>query len=373
MFRRKAAVDIEGEVCPYCEFVNPTGSETCVQCYYELNKAPRDQGEQITLEVSNSIFDELMSDDDDDSWEDVEALDVVLALDQEPVDVDQYSVTDFESEEPEKVGFMESSSPELHNTVAHEPVEVTAEDIGDAIPGAEKLDFSKEDPFDQIPEPVHQGKGAVYSPSSPTGMDEDLKGHVGGTELPSLPSEDLYENRIDLTAFKAPPPSPASVLPKIPEIQSNPPTPISQPVEQMPLPAVVNAVPEIEAVNEEVAKSETPSETEVTKETPPIISPPVDERIWPWAAGESWDARQIHREVVSALELTKSGHLNEAKSTIDSLGPHLTNENIDLIYHIGMVLKQIGRVDEAKLMLERAKISMPENEHVSSAIAHLAI
>ena len=373
MFRRKQTVDIEGEVCPYCEFVSPIGSKTCNQCYYELNKSPRDQGEQVSAEVSDSIFDELMSDDDDDSWNEVEALDVVLTSDLEPVDVDQYNVTDFDSEEPEKVDFMESSSPELHNTVAHEEVEVTAEDIGDAIPDVEKLDFSKEDPFDQIPEPVHQGRGTVYSPSSPTGIDEDLKGHVGGNELPSLPPEDLYENRIDLTAMKAPPPSPASFLPAIPDIETETIQPAPQPVAQVSLPAVVDAAPEIEVAKELVSIPEYAPVADAVKEIPAITSPPIVERVWPWAAGEPWDARQIHREVVSALELTKSGHLDEAKSTIDSLGPHLTDENIDLIYHVGMVLKQIDRIDEARSMLERAKIAMPENEHVSSAIAHLAI
>ena len=49
--------------------------------------------------------------DDDDSWEEGEALDVVLTLDQDPLEVDQYEVTDFDAEEPEKIGFMESSSP----------------------------------------------------------------------------------------------------------------------------------------------------------------------------------------------------------------------------------------------------------------------
>ena len=79
MFRRKSAANVEGEICPYCEFVNQPNASTCSQCYYELNKSPRDQGEPVSTEISNSIFDELMS-EEDDSWEDGEALDVVLAL-----------------------------------------------------------------------------------------------------------------------------------------------------------------------------------------------------------------------------------------------------------------------------------------------------
>ena len=71
--------------------------------------------------------------------------------------------------------------------------------------------------------------------------------------------------------------------------------------------------------------------------------------------------------------MVKSGKNDDAASIIDTLGPHLTDENIDLIYHIGMVLKQLGRVEEVKTMLERANSAMPGNEHVSSAVAHLGV
>ena len=379
MFRRKAAADIEGEVCPYCEFVNSPGSATCTQCYYDLNKAPRDQGEQITTEVSDSIFDELMS-DNDDTWEESEALDVVLTLDADPLDVSQYDVTDFKSEDPEKIGFMESSSPELLNTVSHKPVEVTVEDVGEAISNVEKLDFSKEDPFAAVPEPVPQGKGAVFSPSAPAKIDDDLQGHVGGSELPSLPSDDLYENKIDLTVKKAPAPTPAVVLPDYKPIATTVPEPIAEvPVNapmahdfQKPQEIVEPQIVEPEVIIPEVKVI--PNIPEDVIETPVVApTPEVAVGIWPWPPSDSWDARIVHREVVSALEQVKSGHIAEATSTIDTLGPHLSDANVDLIYHIGMVLKQIGRIDEVKLMLERAKLAMPSNEHVSSAVAHLDV
>ena len=55
MFRRKSAANAEGEVCPYCEFVNKPNSSICAQCYYELNKSPRDQGEPVSVEVERSL------------------------------------------------------------------------------------------------------------------------------------------------------------------------------------------------------------------------------------------------------------------------------------------------------------------------------
>ena len=139
MFRRKATTEIEGEKCPFCEFVNVTGATTCVQCYYDLTKAPRDQGDQVSAEVSGSLFDELMSDDDDDSYEETEALDVVLALDSDPLEINQYEATDFESEEPEKVGFIDSSSPELNETISHAPEDITADEIGEPIKDYQKF------------------------------------------------------------------------------------------------------------------------------------------------------------------------------------------------------------------------------------------
>ena len=386
-FRRKSTAEVEGEVCPYCEFVNTVGSSTCSQCYYQLNKAPRDQGEPISTEVSNSIFDELMS-DEDDSWEEGEALDVVLTLDQDPLEVEQYEATNFEAEEPEKIGFMDSSSPEMHDTVSHEPVEVSAEDVGKEIKNVPKLEFTKTDPFAEVPEPVHQGKGALFSPSTSAKMDDDLLGHVGGSELPSLPPDDLYENKIDLTVKKAPAPTPATVLPNLPDIPEN-----FAPVEQTksvdaPMPVAEVAQDELKSqpeVAEETAQEGNPEQItpsvesvigsdvpETVQETTPPSSD-LDNRIWSWPIGEAWDARQVHREVVSALEQVKSGKRDEASATIDALGPHLTNENVDLIYHIGMVLKQLNRTDEVKSMLAKANEIMPGNEHVASATAHLGV
>ena len=381
MFRRKSTAEVEGEICPYCEFVNKVGASTCAQCYYELNKAPRDQGESISAEVSNSIFDELMS-DDDDSWEEGEAVDVVLTLDQDPLEVEQYETTNFDSEEPEKIGFMESSAPEMHDTVSHEPVEVSAEDVGQEIKDVPKLEFTKVDPFDEVPEPVHQGKGALFSPTTSTKMDGDLLGHVGGSELPSLPPDDLYENKIDLTTKKAPAPTPDVVLPNLsalPEMSK-----IDTPVDTNPAVNQPELQPSVETADDpakemDVESAETPSEesqesveTEHQQESAtPIIE--TNSRIWPWAEGEPWDPRQVHREVVSALEQVKSGKVAEAAATIDSLGPHLTNENVDLIYHIGMVLKQLERTDEVQQMLTNANTVMPGNQHVASAMAHLGV
>ena len=62
-----------------------------------------------------------MSDEDD--REEGDALDVVLSLDQDPLEVEQYAATDFSSEELEKIGFMESSSQKCMKQLATVEVE----------------------------------------------------------------------------------------------------------------------------------------------------------------------------------------------------------------------------------------------------------
>jgi len=354
MFKRKGGDAIESNVCPYCEFINATGVSTCVQCYYEMEKSARDQGESVSSEVSNSIFDELMS-EEDDSWDDGEALDVVLTMDQDPLEVSQYETTDFSSEEPEKIGFMDSRAPELHNTVIHQVEDISIEDVGEAPKDYSKIDLSGHDPLSEVAEPVHSGRGAVFSPQSPK-MDDDLLGHIGGSELPSLPPGDLYDNKVDLTGQAAPPPPAPIIQEPVPEVVKAP----------APTPAI--ALPEFPIVQ---SPAEEP--TVSAEESTPAPEPEDDGRFWPWPAAEPWDPRQIHREVVSALEDAKSGKIDSATKTIEELGPHLDDANVDLLYHIGLVLKQIGRENDVSWMLARAHSALPESEHVSSAVAHLGV
>jgi hypothetical protein len=326
MFRRKEVVEIDGAVCPYCEFVNPNGTETCAQCYYQLGKAPRDQGEEVSAEFSSSIFDELTS-DEDDSWEEGNALDVVLEIDEDPLAVEQYAVTDFSSDEPENIGFMDSKAPSLSQTIVHEEVEVEAVDIGSLPSQVQKMEFDQVDPLSKVEEPVHVGGGQLFTTDSHK-MDDDLLGHVGGKELPSLPTDNAFQSKVNLNVAKVEP-APQVKLPELPTI-----------------------------------------EEEVQTPAPEIVQ---NGRFWPWPEMDSMDPRDVHRQVVRALECAKATRLDEAAQVIDELGPHLCNDNVDLIYHVGMILKQLGRFEDVKSMLATAKAVMPDNEHVSSAVAYLRV
>ena len=89
--RRKSEKSVEGNVCPYCEFINEDNAETCVQCYYSLNLAPRNQPMATPTTSGMELMNTLM---EIDVLEEEEfAVEAVLSLDEVAVEVDQYEVS----------------------------------------------------------------------------------------------------------------------------------------------------------------------------------------------------------------------------------------------------------------------------------------
>ena len=123
-----------GTSCPYCEYNNPLGSETCEQCYYELNKSARDQP-MATPTTSNDDIMSLLLGDNEFEEEAHEVVEAVLTMDDVTVDVGQYDLpVPAEDEEgepvPESFEFIGSHGPTLSQTVVateeEEEVELTA-------------------------------------------------------------------------------------------------------------------------------------------------------------------------------------------------------------------------------------------------------
>ena len=71
-----------------------------------------------------------------------------------------------------------------------------------------------------------------------------------------------------------------------------------------------------------------------------------------------------------SLEAVKSNDLNGAAVALDRLGPVL-GDDIDLIFHIGLLLKRLGRDNQLQAMLKSAQTMYPENEHVHRALGAL--
>ena len=71
-----------------------------------------------------------------------------------------------------------------------------------------------------------------------------------------------------------------------------------------------------------------------------------------------------------AMESAKAGNIDESKRTLVSLGPHLGGR-IDLIFHIGVLLKKFGQDDAMRRMIEAARTQHPDSPDVAKAVQHL--
>ena len=355
--RKKKDDDAVGVKCPYCEYNNPLGAETCKQCYYSLNKSAREQPMAEPTTSGEEIMSLLLGENEEE--EDIgPVVEAVLAIDDVTVEVDQYASTTPAQDEdgtpvPDSFEFIGSEGPTLASTIETsepEEVELTA---ADAPKEYVEFDLGTVDPMEEVAEPVHTGKGGLYSPTVEAPKDEDLLGEVGPApsatpDLPDLPDETVPAGGSLAQAMAAeshevsPEPSVEAAVPDLPDL------PGDEPVA-------------------EVAPSPSP---EPQAEPAPQPAEDVDNRIWPWPKGDAWTPTQVYQEVVTAMEHVKHGRMEAAASTLDALGPHLDN-NLDMLLHISVLLQHLGRHEHMKWTLDMAAYVHPNDPHVQQARTRL--
>ena len=407
---RKKDASSEENLCPYCNSPNPPGAEQCSLCYYELNRSARDQPMAPPSSTDSEIMSTLLSEGFDE-FEEEDAVEAVLTLDDVTVEVDQFELS---NDEEEDFQFIDSSGPTLSETKDYQTPQEVQLEKSDAP--TRDVDFVVPDsnPLEEVAEPVHTGQGSLFSVSSESdfSMEEVQNSAIdepGKTNMePQVINEMNEESDVDLTAnavvtkMDTPdipeiPDSPSIVstpiVPEIPEhaqtVSTTPPQVTTPSVPDVPdVPDVpeapeVTLTPEIPDVPEVPEATSTPDipdvpEKEVTKtvtdEQPKQAMAPTPQhngRIWPWPAKQPWDERQVYREVVSMLESVKSGKLVQTAQTLDNLGPHLSI-NLEMLIHIGTVMRYLGREEHLQWMLKMAQTVYPNDERVTSAIAHLS-
>ena len=386
--RKKKDSDDVGVTCPYCGFNNPLGSEHCQQCYYALNKSARDQPTAEPSATNDEIMSLLLSDneEEEDTGPVVEA---VLSLDDVTVEVDQYSITETEHDEegepvPESFEFIGSQGPTLSSTVASQQpaeVELTA---ADAPKTYVEFDLGNVDPLSEVAEPVHTGRGGLYSPTVEAPKDDDLLGDVGPApdatpDLPDLPAEipaqgatlaqamaaetpDLPDFNDETTIAPSaitPQPQASVATPDLPDLPGDEPTASGSVEPVAPAPAAIEAPATEPAAAPEVAEHASPE---------PVRS----QRIWPWPKGEAWTPTQVYQEVVSAMEHVKHGRMEAAANALDHLGPHL-DDHLDMLLHVSVLMQHLGRHEHMKWTLDMAAYVHPTDPHVQQARAQLLI
>lgn len=388
--RRKQDKSEEGNVCPYCEFVNEDGAENCAQCYYSLNLAPRNQPMATPSTSGSDLMNTLL--EDNETQEDEAAVEAVLSLDDVAVEIDQYETTN--PNEEDSFQFISGSTPELAQTVDFEAPEEVELSASDAPANPVVFDLGDQDPLDDVPEPVPSGIGSLYSPSVKTSKDEDLMGSVGPkvpepVKTPELPN---FNNLAQASHVDVEPAAAETVVatPQLPDMSSlsTPELPLVNTVAnaaatavQTPDVPVVAQPPQAETTTSAVSTPDLPvvgqaaeTKTAPVEETPQEVAAPtpqVSTRFWPWPAQEAWGAREVYREVVAILEAIKTGQYPKAAETLDSLGPHL-DLNFEMLLHIGSAMRALNREEHLQWTLSMAKHVHPNNEHVVAAVEQLS-
>ena len=307
---------------------------------------------------NDEILDILLSDGFDEEDHDV-AVEAVLTMDDMVVDVDQYAIVETDEDEAEEFSFFPAEGPTLTETVESTPYvdeELTKEDLPSEVV---QFEIDSLDPLEQVPEPVHSGRGHLFSPDVSESVDQDLteimqppvqpeepeqpliQPNLTGSENINVPDlDDLDFDTLDLDT------------PSIVDEHQEPVETTPQVIEESMTAEHVDRT----ATSEEHEKESVPDLNQESA-APPVEATP---RIWPWAAAEPWDDTTVVREVVTIMEAIQHGKFDVAAQLLDTLGPHLT-VNLDVLHHICVALQYINRVEHSKWVAEMASRVYPDH------------
>ena len=101
-----------------------------------------------------------------------------------------------------------------------------------------------------------------------------------------------------------------------------------------------------------------------------LISQPKENTIWPWTQSEPWDDQILASKIKEAMEAAKSQKKDDAARILDEIGPHLSDK-YRLMLYVGALLKNLGRHNELAAMLNAAKNSKSDDQHVQAALKQL--
>ena len=324
-FWKKKENDSE-EKCPLCGTVVSIDDVECPLCFYELKVSPRHQSLNITANESDDLIGLLNADvEDEDEEELIREVEDVINLDAQEITVEaEYEDDDFISIPSE-----------------HAPEFIT----------------SRMTP-----------SGVVETDSTPEDItiendDDDID--LGGIAIPKPPSHEDIEYEEVTQVSEETENSLEIELPSAPAPVELPPPPA--PVELPPHPAPVE-LPPPPAPQSSPYTVETPVNNIIQNSKSEVLSQGL---IWPWAPKDEWDSKKLRAELLEAMAAAKNGENSKVEDVLEQIGPHL-GENIDLLFHIGVLLKRLGREYELVQMLTKAQAQFPGNSDVTNAVSKLS-
>ncbi len=430
MFNRwRKEKEVSGIECPLCNQVSPEGTEECSRCYYQLVKGTLEKEDSIEPKVSSDLFEELMSEDDDDDDDDlVDWSRHAFEIDEVTIDVDQYeeeSDVVAISAAPSFASFGDSA-PNAGDRDTKKLDEGEYElSVSDAPKDVERFvvpEHKREEELAEVPvhkvdlvvpllpkgqEPNGDDEGPLADPSEipddgTTAESTDDVTEPAAEPGPEPEPEPEPEPTVTVTAtpvstdlapsatpaLPATPgnatPSAASGAPKLPsipiptpnaaqngELESNPflaaPTPAPTSTSKAP------ALPAQPQVRPPQGAFEADLDLDVNKAAvAPETAPSRSDEMWPWSQQQPHDDLTVRRELRQVMEMVKAGDLGNAERALDALGPHLGDRK-DILFHVGVVLKKLGREEALRRMLENARRLHPEDQHVATALTSLGM
>ena len=368
MFRRKesASKKLPGLPCPYCEFENDLAASECKQCYYQLNVSARMQPVSEVTTPDNEILDILLSNELDLEEDAAPTVEAVLSIDDVVVDVDQYSIVEHDDETTEDFTFLPAQGPTLTETIeSTPPVEANlSEKDAPTKPVEFKLDVV--DPLGEVPEPIHTGRGQLFTPEDSEPVDQDL------TEIMQPPVQPRVEETMNVPATpqSTEMTSPPFELPDFDDIDIGDSTVDSFESTDK----IVREDKEKSSTEgtqiDEIAEPNSDQNVEQPIEDQPDLTesestqkPSAPLRIWPWPAQEPWEDAVVIQEVVDIMSKIQHGKLEEATYLLDVLGPHLS-VNLDVVHHICVALQYINRKEHSVWIAQMAVREYPDHASI---------
>jgi len=367
VFWRRKQED-SGPRCPLCNSDVDESDAECPLCFYELDRSPRHQSLNITTGEEDTLIDMLDSENEPEVEESVlEAEDVIDLSAQDPIVQITQDDSDFISipadQAPSFVSSRMVPTGVSEAEVVPEPVSLEEQeeafDLGGieipAPPESSDIEYEEvpvsEEAMDHpAPEELDDLEGEDVADGDAVASDQPAAEEVEASHPPPAPAVVELSGADDVSAPETtdeviaapPPPVPPTPLPP-------PPMPMLPPLD---LPSPYLAPP------------------------PPMALPAkhngnlTEGSMWPWPGEEQWDARDLRRELLEAMAAAKAGQDAKAGDILDRIGPHL-GDNIDLLFHVGVLLKRLGREYELVQLLLKAQARHPDNLDVSNAASRL--
>jgi hypothetical protein len=383
VFRRKKTDD-EILHCPLCSLENSLDADTCTRCYYDFTVSSHQQSRKSDDQVVGGLLDELTSgiEEGEEDGNEVDWTNHSFDMSDFSVDVAEYDDSD-DVVVSHSIGFARQlvSDDEIGGDDEDTDFVLSSDDAPASV---QKFIVPEEDQSEiSIPEPT-MVKLVDPTSNSTNEMDSDLMNEDWNVtdSTPILDSEDQEVNPAPITPVaqvsnvqEAPPTSTLPPMPSMPQTQQ--PTTNTETSSPPNLPPTPLSAPPAAVFQNENTVSDTAPKMPVMPSMPaeqisqPKQTPLEDNRtIWPWAQSDPWDDRILASKIKEAMEAAKSDRKDDASRILDEIGPHLS-EKYRLMLYVGALLKNLGRTNELASMLNAAKTSKSEDQHVQAALKQL--